>query len=274
VLRLAARLLASLEHPVQLDGVPIRITASIGAALTEEHGRDYGQLMRHADVAMYAAKRGRTGPVVYSPDLDLHSTNRLGLEAELVQAVEYGHLVLHYQPSYGLSDGRIRRVEALVRWRHPSRGLLGPAEFLPLAEETGFIRVITRYVLRQALDQVVRWRSQGLDVPVSVNISAHDVADPAFSTEVCDLLAERGLLGSSLVLELTETALMADAELSIKHLRAITEGGVGLALDDFGAGYSSLIYLSRLPATHLKIDGSLVRNVADNPADARIVHSA
>jgi EAL domain-containing protein (putative c-di-GMP-specific phosphodiesterase class I) len=170
-----------------------------------------------------------------------------------------------------VGTGSLSRVEALVRWRHAGRGLLMPGTFVPFAETTGAIKLITREVLSQALDQVVAWRAEGQDVTVSVNVSAHDVNDHSFADRVSAELAERGLPGSSLVVELTETALLSDPETAGQVLGRLAASGVGVAVDDFGAGYASLLYLRRYPVSVLKLDRSLVQGLTVNPTDAALV---
>ncbi|MDP8908025.1 MAG: EAL domain-containing protein, partial [Chloroflexota bacterium] len=272
-LRLAERIERHLEHTLGIRGVPIRLSASIGVALLPQHANEYGAALRCADVAMYAAKERRDGPVVYDLGLDMHSPQRLGLDAQLAQAVANDELEIFYQPIYDVTKSRVTRVEALVRWQHPKLGLLGPDEFIPRAEETGFVRVITRSVLWKSLDHLAEWRLSGLDVSLNVNVSAAELSDEFFASEVQALLVAQDLPPQCLTLELTESALLVESEKSAVNLRAFSAMGVGLAVDDFGTGYSSLAQLRMCPATQLKIDGSLVSNMVNNPVDALIVRS-
>ncbi len=270
---LAARIETELEHPVRIQGVPIRLSASIGITLTPTHATEYGPALRCADVAMYAAKQQPGQPVIYDENLDVHSANRLGLDAQLVQAVHDGQLEILYQPIYDVRRRGVTGFEALVRWNHPQLGILMPEEFIPLAEEIGFIRVITRDVLAKALAQLADWRASGLDVGVSVNVSSADLRDVTFASEVEQLLSIHGLPPRTLTIELTESALLAQSSESTFNLKALTRLEVGVAIDDFGTGYSSLAQLRSCPATQLKIDRTLVMNMSRSPVDALIVRS-
>ncbi len=272
-LKLAERIERQLEHPLQIQGVPIRLSASVGVALIPTHANEFGAVLRCADIAMYAAKEHHAGPVVYDSGLDMHSPQRLGLDAQLAHAVANDELEIFYQPIYDLETRRVSRLEALVRWRHPKLGLLKPAEFIPRAEETGFIRVITRAVLWKSLDHLAEWRASGLDVSLNVNVSAAELSDEFFASEVRALLVAQSVPAHYLTLELTESALLTESQRSADNLRSFTAMGVGLAIDDFGTGYSSLAQLRMCPATQLKIDGNLVASMVNSPVDALIVRS-
>jgi EAL domain-containing protein (putative c-di-GMP-specific phosphodiesterase class I) len=265
------RISRAVTEPVAIDGLDVSVGASIGVALAPDHGRDFGELLQSADIAMYDAKRRRSGWQVYRDDLARGDRDELELDSDLRRAVDAGEMEIHVQPSFAIDSGRLARAEALVRWRHPSRGLLQPGQFVPLAEATGTIKAVTRVVLTQSLDQVAEWRAAGHDVPVSVNVSAHDVNDPAFAELVVAELASRDLPGRSLVLELTETALLADPEAAALGLRRVAAAGVTVAVDDFGAGYASLLYLRRYPISVLKLDRSLVQGLTVNATDAALV---
>ncbi|HEX7188646.1 MAG TPA: bifunctional diguanylate cyclase/phosphodiesterase [Actinomycetes bacterium] len=265
------RISRAVTEPVVIDGLHVSVGASIGVALAPDHGSDFGVLLQSADIAMYDAKRRRTGWQVYQDDLARGDRAELELDADLRRAVDAGELEVHFQPSFSVATGELIRAEALVRWRHPARGLLMPAQFIALAEATGTIKAVTRVVLSQSLDQVVAWRTQGHAVPVSVNVSAHDVNDPAFADLVVAELAARGLPGSILTLELTETALLADPEAAALGLLRVVAAGVTIAVDDFGAGYASLLYLRRYPISVLKLDRSLVQGLTVNSTDAALV---
>jgi diguanylate cyclase (GGDEF)-like protein len=269
---LCDRLTRAISAPVTIDGLDVSVGASIGIALAPEHGSDFGTLLQHADIAMYHAKGRRTGWQVYRDDLAPNDHTELTMDADLRRAVDDGDLEIHYQPSFAVATGVLTRVEALVRWRHPDRGLLMPGAFVPFAETTGAIKLVTRAVLAAALDQVVAWRKAGRDMTVSVNVSAHDVADHSFADGVQAELAARGLPGSSLVVELTETALLADPETAGEVLGRLAASGVGVAVDDFGAGYASLLYLRRYPVSVLKLDQTLVQGLTVNATDAALVH--
>jgi len=280
----AHALRAALDTPIQIDGHALHLGASVGIALAPAGPAGAGgsgtggdealdTLLRHADVAMYAAKRGRRGQQVYDPALDTHSPERLGLVAELRAAIAGGALALHYQPQADLASGRVRGVEALVRWPHPTRGLIPPDGFISLAEQTGLIAPLTDWVLEEAIRQGAAWRRAGLTLSVSVNLSVWTLHDPALPERIAALLRAHAVPPSGLHLEVTETTLMADPERALAVLRRLAALGVGLAVDDFGAGYSSLAYLKTLPVDELKIDKGFVRELATDAADAAIVAS-
>ena len=268
---LCERVTRAVSAPVTVDGIEVSVGASIGIALAPEHGSDYGTLLQCADIAMYDAKGRRAGWQIYRDEFAGSDRAGLVLDADLRRAVIDGELVVHYQPSFSTSTGEMTGAEALVRWQHPDRGLLMPGQFVPLAETTGVIRVVTGAVLDLVLDQVVQWREEGLEFPVAVNVSAHDLNDPRFADRVAEMLATRGLSGSALVVELTETALLADPDAASAVLWRLAEHGVRIAIDDFGAGYASLLYLRRFPVSVLKLDRSLVQGLTIDTTDAALV---
>ena len=269
----AAAIVAGLEEPFAVDDGLLDVEASVGIALYPEHGTTTEMLLQRADIAMYRAKSRQHAVELYSPEHDHHSRRQLSLLADLRTALGNGELVVHYQPQVNLMTGRVETVEALVRWQHPTEGLLAPGEFVPLAERTGLIRPLTTHGLAQALRQIARWRNRGLDLVVSVNLSARNLHDPNLSTQLRDVLARHDLPARHLQLELTESSIMDDPERSGTVLGALDELGVRLAIDDFGTGYSSLAYLKRLPVDEIKIDRSFVAGMADRPGDRVIVHS-
>ena len=257
-----------------LRGLSLDVGASVGVALHPRDGDTADLLLQRADVAMYCAKRWQTPIVVYDREHDEYSPDRLALAAELRQAIEERQLFVVYQPKADLASGRIVGAEALVRWEHPRRGLVPPDEFVPLAERTGLIGALTSFVLECALDEVGRWRRDGYgDLTVAVNISARTLADDAFPDEVAHALARAGCPADALVLEITEGTVMAKPEEAIRVLGELRQIGVGLAVDDYGTGHSSLSYLSRLPVDELKIDRSFVGGMADSRDDEIIVRS-
>jgi diguanylate cyclase (GGDEF)-like protein len=269
----ADKLRAALQQPLSIDGVALDLDASIGIAVYPEHGNDAAELLQHADVAMYVAKQAHLRFLVYDPAVDQHSPRRLALLGGLRRALERDELVLHYQPKADLRSGEIRSVEALVRWQHPDQGLLGPGEFIPLAERTGLIHPLTHWVLDAALDQAAQWQRAGLPLSVAVNISTRCLLDPAFPDQVTGQLATWQIPPDRLVLEITESAVMADPTRALEVLGRLHSLGVGLAVDDFGTGYSSMAYLKELPVDELKIDRSFVSQMATSPSDAVIVRS-
>jgi EAL domain-containing protein (putative c-di-GMP-specific phosphodiesterase class I) len=230
-------------------------------------------LLQRADVAMYEAKRGRHGVVTYTADRDPYSADRLSLLAELRRAIEHDELVLHFQPKVALPAGEVVGVEALVRWAHPARGLLGPDQFVPLAEHTGAVADLTRWVVDRALAQQRAWREDGIDIPVAVNLAAANVVDVTLPDAIAALLARHGAAGNRLECEISEHTVMADPKRAGEVLDRLRALGVRLSLDDFGTGHSSLSYLKRLPLDEVKIDRSFVSGMVDDENDAVIVRS-
>jgi diguanylate cyclase (GGDEF)-like protein len=273
VVELAGRLQEALRRPFALRGVAVELEASIGVAFYPEHGETAGALLQRADVAMYDAKRGRHGVATYAPERDPYSADRLGLLAELRRAIESDELVLHYQPKVLLATGALIGVEALVRWQHPTRGLLGPDEFVPLAERTGAVADLTRWVVDRALAQHRAWRDQGIDLPVAVNLAAANIVDVTLPASVRGLLERHEVAGDRLECEISEHTVMADPVRASDVLAGLRALGVRLSLDDFGTGHSSLAYLKRLPLDEVKIDRSFVAGMAHDENDAVIVRS-
>jgi diguanylate cyclase (GGDEF)-like protein len=271
--RVAERLLDALRQPVDLEGLVLDVSASIGVAVCPDHGHDAGQLLQYADIAMYAAKRSNLGVAVYDPNLDEHSPRRLTLLSELRRAIDQGELVLHYQPKAEIASGRVAGVEALVRWQHPTHGLLGPSEFIPLAEQTEMIEPLTRHVMAEALAQCRRWQGHGLEVPVSVNVPARCLLDPGFPAEVAGVLAAQQVPARLLTLEIHEQAVMADPPRALEALSELRSLGVQLAMDDFGAGCSSMAYLQDLPLHELKIDRTFVTHMQAEASSKAIVRA-
>jgi diguanylate cyclase (GGDEF)-like protein len=269
----AERLRAVLSAPFRLDEMTLQVEASIGVALHPDDAKDVPQLMRLADVAMYQAKDNRSGVELYRPDRDVHTLDRLGLMGSLRAGIEGRQLEMHYQPKVALPGGAVVGVEALVRWRHPERGLLGPDVFLDLAEQSGLMRALTAEVLAQSLRRTASWWALGYELPVSVNVSVRDLADVAFVEALADLLAWHRLPARALQLEITEHVLMADPARMTAALEALGRMGIDLSLDDFGTGYSSLVHLKRLPVSEIKIDRSFVARMTTDADDAAIVAS-
>jgi diguanylate cyclase (GGDEF)-like protein len=261
------------EEPLVVGGLTLDVGASIGIALYPEHGEDVDTLLRQADVAMYAAKESLTGYESYREDHNRYSPSRLALAGELRRAIEDRMLTLHYQPKAELGTGKIRGVEALVRWPHPSRGLLTAEEFVPLAENTGLIKALTLFVLDTGLRQLRTWRRSGLDITVAVNISAANLHDPRFPREVKQLLRKWKVDPTWLELEITESSIMKDSIRGLEVLAELSGMGVRLSIDDFGTGYSSLAYLKQLPVQEIKIDKSFVLGLVADPSAAMIVRS-
>ncbi|MCU1671580.1 MAG: putative Diguanylate kinase [Blastococcus sp.] len=269
----ADRLVASLRDAFELDGMPLHIDASIGIALCPEHGRDRSLLLARADTAMYVAKRGRHGYEIWAPDGTPASRDRLETLEQLRTALDSDQLVTHYQPKLDLRTGRVIGVEALVRWEHPTRGLLYPDVFLPLAEQAGLMRRVALRVLELSLRDLQEWRTAGHDLTVAVNLSVSNLQDVALPDQVAMLLASFAVPAESLILEITEDVLMADAARSQQVMAALRRLGVGLSIDDYGTGYSSLSYLRALPVDELKLDRSFVSSLTTDGRAAAIVRS-
>ncbi|MEU2388112.1 bifunctional diguanylate cyclase/phosphodiesterase [Streptomyces sp. NPDC012461] len=268
--RVARGLVAALSSPLDLDGLTLVLEASAGVAVFPDHALDAEGLLRRADVAMYQAKRDRTGVEVYESKRDSNTPDRLGLLGDLRRALDAHEVQLHYQPKVRF-DGQVSGLEALVRWVHPERGRVPPDEFIAIAESSGLMPYLTEYVLETALEQVAAWRAQGLFVPVAVNVSPRDVHTPGFAGSVAARLARHGVPAGALQLEITEHVLLEDPQRAADTLNALTGHGVKMSLDDFGTGYSSLVHLRRLPVSELKIDRSFVARLAVDPEDAEIV---
>jgi diguanylate cyclase (GGDEF)-like protein len=250
----AEKVVEALAASLVLEGHEVAVGASAGIAVFPEHGGDADTLLRKADVAMYVAKQTRGGYALYMPDQDQSSSERLTLVGALRRAIADDELTLYYQPKVDCRSGAVAGVEALVRWQHPQQGLIPPDRFIPLAEQTGLIRPLTRWVLNTAVRQARAWHDEGLMLSVAVNLSAHDLQDAQLAHWITTLLARWDLSPEWLKLELTESALMSDPAQAMQVLTELCELGMRIAIDDFGTGYSSLGYLRRLPAHEIKID--------------------
>jgi diguanylate cyclase len=260
--------------PFAIDGITVRVAASVGISLFPRHGLEVSTLLRRADIAMYHAKDQRTGYRVYSESDDsLGGQDRLRTLEELRQVIQARKLAMHYQPKVDSQTSVVSGVEALVRWDHPTRGLLQPEAFLPLAEDSGLMRDLTMAVLEQSLDQVTTWRLAGRILSVAVNLSASSLVDLELPERVNQLLLDRELPASALELEITEDFLMGDRERAREILTQLRTLGIRVAVDDFGTGYSSLAYLRELPIDELKLDRSFVQPMANDPRAAAIVRS-
>jgi diguanylate cyclase (GGDEF)-like protein/PAS domain S-box-containing protein len=272
--QIAEVLRTAVGRPFAFQGLTLLVEASVGIALHPDHGTTPEILLQRAEIAMYAAKRARTGFAVYIADDDQHSRERLTLLGELPRALASDELVLHFQPKFDLRKGTIAGAEALVRWQHPARGLLYPDAFLSLAEQTGLMQLITLRVLDEALRQCAAWRAQGISIPVAVNLSARDLMDPELPNTVERLLHRWNVDPSELQLELTERIVTTDPGHLSEVLAGIRAKGIELSLDDFGTGSSSLSRLRELPVNELKIDKSFVFAMSrGDPRDAAIVRT-
>ena len=273
VVRVVEDIRKLLEQPVAVENTALEIEAAIGMALYPDHGDTPDILLQHADIALRVAKNEATGFNVYDPEEDPFSLRQLRLLGELRQAISDRALVLYYQPKIDLRRGRIIGVEALARWPHPAEGLISPAEFMPMVEQTGLIRPFTLWVLEEALMQCRRWLEAGIDLTVAVNLSVRNLLDPALPDAIAQLLGSHRLSPGCLTLEITESAVMSRPETALKVLTRLHELGFRLSIDDFGTGYSSLAYLKKLPFDELKIDCSFVSDMMTDENDEVIVRS-
>jgi diguanylate cyclase (GGDEF)-like protein len=269
----AARVRQSLREPLHLDQSLLDLDASIGIALIPDHAACVEDLLRRADVAMYLAKENRTHIEVYRAEHESGTTGRLSILGGLRRALDDRDLVVHYQPIVAVDSYDVVGMEALVRWRHPVRGLLPPSEFLPVAETSGLMHRLTGFVIEDAVAQAAAWRTLGLRVPASVNVSLRDLAGGALVDACARALSEHGVDGDLLRLEVTERQLMAEPDAVARTVERLAELGVRLSLDDFGTGFASLVLLRRLPVAHLKVDASFVRRLHLGEDDRAIVRS-
>lgn len=270
---LAFRVLDALAEPYQESGLAVDLAPSVGVALVPEHGHDASTLLQRGEVAVFAALARGEAVSVYDPATDPHRPERLSLMTELQEAITTGQLQLHYQPKLNLSRDRFDAVEGLVRWQHPVRGAIAPDEFIGLAEETGNIRRLTRWVLATGVAQAQSWLAQATDLRVSLNLSARDLDDAELPQRIAELLALQALPAANLVLEVTESAVMRRPEAATAVLSQLASMGIELAIDDFGVGQSSFAYLRRFPVRELKIDKAFVRELGSDRGDQAIVHS-
>jgi diguanylate cyclase (GGDEF)-like protein/PAS domain S-box-containing protein len=270
----ARRIQQLLAQPFSFDTLSFTVTASCGIALFPGDGATPDELMASAERAMHWVKEGgRAGFRFHVPRKEVDLLSRMRLDHDMRQALSEGHFRLHYQPQVELGSDRVIGAEALIRWRDPQRGDISPAEFIPLAEESGFVVAIGDWVLREAVEQAAHWLSRGLRMPVAVNVSALQFQQPHFVENVAAALRDAALPPSMLELELTEGVLLGEASESLKRMQSLAGLGVTLSIDDFGTGYSSLAYLKRFPIQRLKIDRSFVKGLPGDPSDAGIANA-
>jgi diguanylate cyclase (GGDEF)-like protein len=271
--QIAEKIAKALDEPIVIGEHSLDVRASIGIAGYPVDSGDPDTLMRHADLAMYAAKRGNLGVAAYEASLGRHGTGQLSLLSELRRAIENDELRLVFQPKIDMSTGEIVGAEALVRWQHPERGLVPPGDFIPFAEQTGFIKSITRWVIEAAAQQCGRWSALGMSLKLVINISVQDLLDPGMPEAILAALQRNDVPARSLGLEITESGVMQDQAAAIAVLKRLRALSIDLAVDDFGTGHSSLAYIKQLQVTELKIDRSFVRNIVQDDKDRAIVLS-
>ena len=270
---IAGKVHTVLEPPFMLEGKAIDVGASVGVALFPDHGNDPRTLIQRADVAMRQAKHEKSNFAVYDAGKDPYSLRRLTLFRDLHTAINNNELKLHFQPKLDLKSQRITGVEALARWEHPVDGSISPGEFIPLAEQTGLIKSLTEWVLKEAVRQCQVWNKTGLDITVAVNLSTRNLQAPLLSDQVAELLSSENVAPENIILEITESAIMDNPERAYELLIRLNDMGIMLSIDDFGTGYSSLAYLKRLPVDELKIDQSFVKGMTTDENDIVIVRS-
>jgi diguanylate cyclase (GGDEF)-like protein len=271
----ALKILEATSRPLLIDDQEFLITASIGISTYPHDGADMQTLLKNSDVAMYRAKEsGKNGFQYFSPEMNVHTRERLSIESALRRGLERKEFTVHFQPKVRVSSRTVAGMEALVRWRNPEKGLMQPSEFIPIAEETGIVVQIGDWVLEEACRQGQMLRESGhISLRVSVNLSVRQLFDHGFAQRVADILQQTGFPAESLELEITESMVMRDAERAVKLLQALRDTGVRLAIDDFGTGYSSLAYLKRFPIDCVKIDRSFIRDLPEDRDDASITRS-
>ncbi len=269
----ARRILRSLEQPYEQDGLLLETGASIGIALSPQHGRDATALLRRAEIAMYAAKDAGMGIVVHDVDDETRTPRRLRLVGELRRAIDHDEIAVAYQPKLDLRTGRAIGVEALARWTHLEDGPISPGEFIPIAERTGLIHLLTRAVVERAFTDVASWRSEGVDLGVAINISPRVLVDESFSEFLAKQILRHGLTADRVTLEVTESVVISESARIAETLRELEDLGVRLSIDDYGTGYSSLSYLRRLKVDELKVDRSFVMHMVEDRNDEVLVES-
>jgi diguanylate cyclase (GGDEF)-like protein len=271
--QLTSKIISVLENVYHIEEHNLYVGMSIGIANYPEHGENSSSLIQHADIAMYQSKRTNTNITTYDPEKDVHNIEQLSLLTDLKTALINNEMILHYQPISSLPSMEIIGFEALIRWQHPVYGMIPPDNFIPLAEQTGIIKNISRWVIKHAVAQCKVWQNLGKNIYVTVNLSVWDLQDPSLETFIKSILSEYQLPASKLVLEITESAMMSDAERAKEVLTSLNNMGLSIAIDDYGTGFSSLAYLKQLPVDTLKIDKSFVTHMDTENNDETIVRS-
>ena len=259
--------------PFSLEGITLDVQASMGVAICPKHGKDADTLMQRAEYSMYAAKQRTSGHAIYSSKLDHYSPHRLTLMGELRQALQEEELILYYQPKVDLKSKKMNKAEALIRWQHPKHGLMRPVEFISLAERTGLITEVTKWMLNESVRQVLDWQQKGLEINLAVNISPACLLSSELPEIITGILGSNNLGGSVLTIEITETSIIKDPDLAYEILNRLKTLGADISIDDFGTGYSSMAHLKKLPVSEMKIDKSFVMDMLENEDDEIIVKS-
>jgi len=270
-IELAKNVQSSLEPAFKAEHLSLTVHCNIGIVNFPEHGDDVDSLVQKAGVALFMAGKSPEGYVVYSPSFDDHSPRRLTLMGELRRAIQQDQLQVYYQPKVSVQTGRLHGVEALVRWIHPRHGFIPPEEFVPMAERTRMIKHLTMWVLKRAFKQCVEWHKQGLELIVSINLSARDLHDPELADIIAGTAVAAGIQPAWIMLEITESSIITDPERTLEIVQRLHGMGYKFSIDDFGTGYSSLGYLKKMPLTELKIDKSFIGDMLQSDNDAVIV---
>ncbi|MDH3831644.1 MAG: bifunctional diguanylate cyclase/phosphodiesterase, partial [Gammaproteobacteria bacterium] len=271
--KLSIKVTKDFDRPFIVEGHTLSVGISMGLVACPVQGNDVNILVQRADVAMYMAKRNNLGHAIYDPNKDTHSIGRLALMSEFRDAIEKQSLDLYYQPKIDVSTGKVMGAEALLRWHHPQRGFIDASEFIPLAEQTGLIKPLTKWVLHQAVRQCSEWKAHVPEFTVAVNLSVHNLHDVKLLNQITELIKQYQISADSLTLEITEGDIMADPIRARELLEQLNSMGVILSIDDFGTGYSSLGYLKQLPVAEIKIDRSFVMEMTEDENDAVIVRA-
>jgi diguanylate cyclase (GGDEF)-like protein/PAS domain S-box-containing protein len=269
----ARRILESLQHPFVIEGQVLEVGASIGIAVYPMHGNDVRTLLKRADVAMYAAKEHQAGYAFHRDDYESRTPDELGLVVEMRQAIEHDEFELYFQPKLHLRSGLMTRAEVLIRWNHPTRGLLLPAAFIPIAERTGVIRNMTDWIFDRALAQCRAWHDEGAPVHLAINVSAKSLQEQTLPSKLQTLLEKWKIDPRFVKIEITESSIMADPNHALAIMTMLQSLGIRLSIDDFGTGYSSLMHLRQLPVDEIKVDKSFVGGMTRNDADSVIVRT-
>ncbi len=272
-MNVAQRIQLAMERPLLVAEHSLTINISVGIVIFPIHGNEGSTLLQRADIAMYQAKHNHQGFAFYDAKQDHHSLSQLTMVSDLRKAMENDQLLMHYQPKIDLRSGTLCGAEALIRWQHPERGFMPPDNFIPVAEQSGFIVPLTAWVLNAALGECAQWHARGVPIPVAVNLSVRNLHDPKITEVILNALRRYALKPNALIIELTETAVMTDTNRALSILLALAEEGVKVSVDDFGTGYSSLANLKKLPVHEIKIDRSFVIDMHENNNEAVIVRS-
>ncbi|MCK5100901.1 MAG: bifunctional diguanylate cyclase/phosphodiesterase, partial [Desulfobacteraceae bacterium] len=273
IIHIVEKIKKTFTEPFAIEGLKLEIQASIGIAIYPEHGKNGDTIIQRANAALYAAQQSSKKYTIYSNKLDKSNPHRLTLMGELRQGIENDELILHFQPKINLKTRKVQGVETLVRWQHPEHGFMSPDEFIPMAERTGLIKLLSIWVLNKALNQAAKWHKQKLKMSISINLSPTTFLDTDLPDIIIGMLSQYDIPAEYVILEITEGSMIKDPDLAMEILTRLSARGIKISIDDFGTGYSSLAYLKKLPVNEVKIDKSFVTDMLNNDNDAVIVKS-